>query len=186
MRFLFSAALIGLPLLDLASLIFVGRSIGGWPTLALVVLSAAAGVLLIRAQSFAILTQARQALNAGRFPARQVFDGACALIGGALLVLPGFVSDILGMILLLPPCRTLLLAIISRRIARSGHFAFWTVEPPSAPSRAPGGATVIEGEYRTVEPAGPSDAGVVEDEAPRRKSPGLPPDAANVVPPDKT
>ena len=67
MRFLFSAALIGLPLLDIASLIFVGRSIGGWRTVALVVLSGAGGVLLMRAQSFAILTQARQALNAGRY-----------------------------------------------------------------------------------------------------------------------
>ena len=185
MRFLFSAALIGLPLLDLASLILVGRRIGAWQTLALVLLSAGAGVLLIRARSFAILSQARKTLEAGRFPARQAFDGVCALIGGVLLILPGFVSDILGTLLLLPPCRAMLLAMIGRQIRRSGHFAFWSVERPAAPDGDRPGS-VIEGEYETVEPASSRDDGTIDDEPSRRKSPWRSSEVANVVPPDKT
>jgi UPF0716 protein FxsA len=184
MRFLFSAALIGLPLLDLASLILVGGRIGAWQTLALVLLSAGAGVLMIRAQGFALLSQARKTLEAGRFPARQAFDGVCTLIGGVLLILPGFVSDVLGTLLLLPPCRAMLLAIIGRQIRRSGHFAFWNVERPAAPDGERSGS-VIEGEYETVEPASARDAGPSGD-GPLRRSPWRSSEVANVVPPDKT
>lgn len=185
MRFLFSVALIGLPLLDIASLIVVGRHIGALQTLALVLLAAIAGVLMIRARSFAILSQARKTLEAGRFPARQAFDGVCVLIGGALLILPGFVSDILGVFLLVPPCRALLLAMIGRQITRSGHFAFWSVERPAAQDGEHPGS-VIEGEYETVEPASARDGGPVEDEPSGRKSPWRSSEVANVVRPDKT
>jgi UPF0716 protein FxsA len=181
MRFVFSVALIGLPLLDIASLIVVGRHIGALQTLAMVLLAAIGGVLMIRAQGFAILSQARKMLEAGRFPARQAFDGVCALIGGALLVLPGFVSDVLGVLLLLPPCRALLLAMISRQITRSGHFAVWTVERPVGPDREQGGS-VIEGEYETVEPARDG----AEDEGSGEKSPWRRREVASVVRPDKT
>jgi UPF0716 protein FxsA len=183
MRFLFSLALIGLPVLDIATLIFVGGSIGAWPTVGLVVLSAIAGVMLIRAQGFAILSQARKTLEAGRFPAREVLDGASVLIGGVLLILPGFLSDILGLILLLPPFRALLLGLIGRRVRRSGHFAFWNIEPPAAPSPKPGGS-IIEGEYQTIEPTGSTDVTGVDDKPPR--SPWRPPGVADVVPPDET
>ena len=182
MRFLFPVALIGLPVLDIATLIFVGASIGAWPTVGLVVLAALAGVLLIRAQGFAILSQARKTLDAGRFPAREVFDGACALIGGALLILPGFLSDLLGLMLLLPPFRALLLGLIGERVMRSGHFAFWNIETPSAASPKPG--SIIEGEYETIEPTGSTNASEVDEGPP--KSPWRRPSAVDVVPRDQT
>jgi UPF0716 protein FxsA len=183
MRFLFSLALIGLPVLDIATLIFVGKSIGVWPTVGLVVLAAIAGVLLIRAQGFAILSQARKTLRAGRFPAREVFDGASALIGGVLLILPGFLSDVLGLLLLLPPFRGLLLGLIGRRVRRSGHFAVWNIEAAAAASPRPGGS-IIEGEYQTIEPTGSADTTADDDKAPR--TPWRRPGVANVVPPDET
>lgn len=185
MRFLFSLALVGIPVLDVASLIVVGRSIGAWQTVVLVVVSGTVGVTVIRARSFSILAQARESLRRGVFPARQAFEGACALIGGALLILPGFVSDVIGLVLLFPPCRALLLNVIGRRAMRSGHFAFWDVRSPPPPSSPQAGA-VIEGEFRTVEPT--SDAVSAEDtvcansgavESPWRR-------AGNVVPPRET
>jgi UPF0716 protein FxsA len=182
MRFLFPVALVGLPVLDIATLIFVGAGIGAWPTVGLVVLAAIAGVLLIRAQGFAILSQARKTLDAGRFPAREVFDGACALIGGVLLILPGFLSDFLGLMLLLPPFRALLLGAIGRRARRSGHFAFWNIETPSAESAKPG--SIIEGEYQTIEPTGSTNAAGVDERPPG--SPWRRPRAVDVVPPDQT
>jgi UPF0716 protein FxsA len=182
MRFLFSLALIGLPVLDIATLIFVGRSIGAWPTVGLIIVAAIAGVLLIRAQGFAILSQARQTLRAGRFPAREVFDGASVLIGGVLLILPGFLSDVLGLLLLLPPFRGLLLGVISRRVRCSGHFALWNIEAAAAASPRPSGL-IIEGEYRTIKPAS-TDATTVDDTPP--KTPWRQPGASNVVPPEET
>jgi UPF0716 protein FxsA len=183
MRFLFSLALISLPVLDIATLIFVGGSIGAWPTVGLVVLSVIVGALLIRSQGFAILSQARKTLQAGRFPAREVFDGACALTGGLLLILPGFLSDVLGLMLLLPPFRALLLGLIGKRVRRSGHFAVWDIEPPAAASPRSGGS-IIEGEYQTIEPAGSTNAPADNQDPPR--SPWRRPGAANVVPPDET
>ena len=167
MRFVFSLALIALPVLDIATLIFIGRRIGAWPTIALVLLAAITGVLLIRAQGFAILIQARKTLNAGRFPAREVFDGASALLGGILLILPGFASDVIGLLLLLPPFRTLLLGLIGRQVRRSGHFAIWNVERPPPARPEPGGA-IIEGEYQRVDPFPDAASG---DAGPRSSSP---------------
>jgi UPF0716 protein FxsA len=151
MRFLVYAVAFGLPILDIATLVEVGARIGAWPTTGLVLLSATIGVMLVRAQGFAILAQARATLNRGSFPAREVFDGACVLIGGALLALPGFASDLLGIFLLLPPARSLVCRVIARYMRRSGRFATRPFEPP--PARRPGAGPVIEGEYESVEPA---------------------------------
>jgi UPF0716 protein FxsA len=151
MWLLFYAAAVGLPILDLATLVEIGGWIGVWPTVGIVLLSATIGVILLRAQGVAILTQARSTLNRGSFPAREVFDGACVLIGGALLVFPGFASDLLGLILLMPPARFLIRRLIAWEIRRSGRFAIWTVE--RQPIRGPGVGTVIEGEYKPVEAA---------------------------------
>jgi UPF0716 protein FxsA len=170
MRFFFYAIALGLPILDIATLVEAGRWIGAWPTIGMVLLSATIGVMLVRAQGLAILTQARATLNQGAFPAREVFDGACALIGGALLVLPGFISDVLGLMLLLPPARSLLRRLISREIRRSGRFAIWTVE--RQPTREDGTGPVIEGEFETIQPAGPPKRGQPEDDdAQHRRSP---------------
>src|SRR5512132_3347571 len=147
MRFLFYAAVFGLPVLDIATLVEVGGLIGAWPTTGLVLLSATIGVMLVRAQGFAILTQARGTLRRGSFPAREVFDGACVLIGGALLVLPGFASDLLGLILLASSARALVRRLIIREVRRSGRFATLTVE--RQPTRGPGAGPVLEGEYES-------------------------------------
>lgn len=151
MQYLFIALALAIPILDLASLIEVGGQIGVGPTLALVLLSGFAGVILIRSQGFAILNQARQTLEANRFPAREVLDGACVLIGGGLLMFPGFVSDVIGLLLLIPSFRSAVWTLIAGQIHRSGRFAVWTITPSDAPAgRTPNRAPVIEGEYEPV------------------------------------
>jgi UPF0716 protein FxsA len=185
MRFLFYTAAVGLPILDLATLVEVGRWIGAWPTAGMVLLSATIGVMLVRAQGVAILTQARSTLNEGGFPAREVFGGACVLIGGALLVLPGFASDLLGLILLMPPARSLVRRLIAWEVRRSGRFAIWMVE--RQPTRGPAAGTVIEVEYESVEAATPQKGTKRGSEDPQRAhSPWRRADAAEVVPSDET
>ncbi|MBB4286407.1 FxsA family protein [Roseospira goensis] len=175
MPFLLLIAFIGVPLLEIAVFIQVGGVIGlGW-TLVLVVLTAVAGTLLLRAQGLSTLNRARASLDRGEVPMREVFDGACLLVGGALLLTPGFVTDTVGFLLLLPPVRGALL----ERLKASGRFSvqvsgFDGGGPggPGGPGRpggpgAPGGSgargrgPVIEGEYEEVGPPRPSRWGGV-------------------------
>jgi UPF0716 protein FxsA len=94
-----------LPILDLTLLIRLGGSIGFWPTLALVLLTGAAGAALARAEGVRVLGMVQSELAAGRVPGSALLDGVAILAGGVLLLTPGFITDVIGLILLLPPTR---------------------------------------------------------------------------------
>lgn len=117
MRFLLILLFIVVPIAELAVLIQIGQLIGVWWTIALLVADAIVGSLLARSQSRLVWQRFNEALRAGRAPAREVMDGALVLFGGALLLTPGFLSDILGAVLLLPPTRALVRAVLVRRYA---------------------------------------------------------------------
>jgi UPF0716 protein FxsA len=108
---------IGMPLLEIAVFIQVGGAIGVWPTIALTVATALAGSLLLRAQGLATLMRARSQMDRGELPAREMFDGVCLVVAGALLLVPGFVTDAIGLLLFVPPLRNLLRLLIARHIA---------------------------------------------------------------------
>src|SRR5918994_2963563 len=105
------------PIAELAILIQIGQAIGVWWTIALLVVDAVLGSLLARSQGRATWRRFNEALRSGRPPAREVMDGALVLFGGALLLTPGFLSDILGLLLLLPPTRAFVRAVLVRRFA---------------------------------------------------------------------
>src|SRR5918994_3165236 len=105
------------PIAELAVLIQIGQLIGVWWTIALLVADAILGSLLARSQGRLAWRRFNDALSSGRMPAREVMDGALVLFGGALLLTPGFLSDILGVLLLLPPTRALVRAVLVRRFA---------------------------------------------------------------------
>jgi len=178
MRALLTLAIIGVPILDVASLVLVGRRIGVWPVVALVVAAGLAGSILVRAQGFALLNEARTAVREGRFPGRQVFDGACVLIGGALLIFPGFVSDILGLCLLTPPLRAGLRRVIGRMVSGSAEFAVWSGTAGQRGDTGGGRPPVIDGEYRNVaneEPEPPAGRDAADRPSPWvRKGPVVP------------
>ena len=156
MWLLISLAVLSLPILDIASLVAVGNRIGVGPTVAAVVLAFIAGGILVRTQSFTLLQQARATLAAGSFPAREVFDGACVLAGGGLLMFPGFLSDALGLLLLTPPVRGLLRRLIGEIARRSGRFKVFAATAAAGGQRpAPGRGPVIEGEYQKVDETPP-------------------------------
>ena len=96
MRLLLIVLFIVVPIAELAVLIQVGQAIGVWWTIALLVADAILGSMLARSQGRAVWRRFNEALQAGRAPAREVMDGALVLFGGALLLTPGFLSDILG------------------------------------------------------------------------------------------
>lgn len=102
------------PLVELYVILQVGREIGALPTIALLLAASAVGSLLLRSQGRAVWRRFRAALAAGRPPARETVDGALVLLGGALMLAPGFVSDLLGIALLLPPTRAVARRLVLR------------------------------------------------------------------------
>jgi UPF0716 protein FxsA len=107
--------LFGIPIIEIALFIKVGGAIGLGPTLAVVALSALVGVALIRTQGLRTWMQARASLNRGEMPVRELFNGLCVFAAGILLMIPGFFTDALGLLLLLPLVRRLL----AERLVRS-------------------------------------------------------------------
>ena len=105
------------PIAELFLIIQVGELIGVWWTIALLIADSILGSVLMRSQGRAAWRRFNVALQAGRPPAREVLDGVLVIFGGALLLTPGFISDILGLLLLLPPTRAVVRAILVRRFA---------------------------------------------------------------------
>lgn len=107
--------LILVPIAELYVIIQVGQAIGALPTLGLLVVSSILGGVLLRSQGRLVWRRFRAALSAGRAPAREVVDGTLVVFGSALLIVPGFISDVFGLLLLLPPTR-----VVVRKALLSG------------------------------------------------------------------
>jgi UPF0716 protein FxsA len=118
----FFALFILLPLAELYLLIEVGSGIGGFSTIALCLLTAALGGMLVRHQGMRTFLQAKELMDQGQPPAEQMLHGIMIAISGVLLFIPGFITDFIGFLLLVPPVRNwlgqkLIAAQISNRSA---------------------------------------------------------------------
>lgn len=149
-------ALIGIPILELAVALQIGGRIGAWPTVALILLTALLGMALVRAQGFAVAGRVRSQLEQGAFPALPLFDGACLLLAGMLLIVPGFVTDLAGFLLLIPPLRRMLAVRLIRHLeareAPTTHTAGKGPRADSPPSNRDPSGPVIEGDWREIDP----------------------------------
>lgn len=117
MKFLL-IAFIAIPLVELYVLLSVGSVVGAATTIGLILLTAFIGVVLVRAQGFATFARVRQQLAYGEMPALEIFEGLFLLVAGALLLIPGFVTDAIGFACLTPPLRRLII----KRIIASGRW----------------------------------------------------------------
>lgn len=102
------------PILELYVIIQVGQLIGVWPTLALLLADAVLGSMLLKHQGRGAWRRFNEALSAGRFPGREVADGLLIVVGGTLLLSPGFITDIFGIFFLLPPTRAIARRLLKR------------------------------------------------------------------------
>ena len=100
-----------LPILEMYVLISVGSNIGAFNTILLVLLTALIGLALLRVQGFRTLINARNKLGMAQLPAEEMITGIFLAIGGALLLTPGFITDLFGLLCLVPATRRLLLKI---------------------------------------------------------------------------
>jgi UPF0716 protein FxsA len=133
------------PIAELYVIIQVGQAIGVLPTIALLIADSVLGSMLMRAQGRAAWRRFNVALEAGRVPAREVLDGVLVIFGGALLLTPGFLTDVLGAILLIPPTRALVRRVLVRRFSdRMIASATTRVRGPGGP-REPARPADVEG-----------------------------------------
>jgi len=110
------AAILLLPLIEIAVFIWIGGMIGVLPTILLTVVTALAGTLMLRQQGLSLLMRMQKELDAGRSPGNEVMQGAMIVLASILLLIPGFVTDAIGLLLFVPPVREALAKFI---IARS-------------------------------------------------------------------
>ena len=127
---------IAIPIAELWLIIEIGGAIGILPTLALLIVDSLVGAALARSQSRAAWERFNVALAEGRVPGKEAFDGAMIILGGALLLTPGFLTDVFGLVLLIPPTRALIRGLLSRTVAKRGAVAFRVASFGSA--RRPG------------------------------------------------
>jgi UPF0716 protein FxsA len=130
--FLAPLILLGLPLAEIAGFVIVGKAIGLWATLGLIILTSILGGVLLRSQGMHLLRQISTEGREGRAPGRALIDGAMIVVAGILLLLPGFITDIIGIALFLPFVRSFLWSLIGRRVVvmRSPGQASYRYESP--------------------------------------------------------
>lgn len=141
-------------LTELWILLQVGSLIGGWATVGLVMLTGFIGITLLRRQGFQLLMQVQQRMQQGEMPAQEMLEGVCLLFGGLMLLTPGFLTDTLGFLLLLPPSRRVLMAHFGEKILSK-----MVVQPMGSMNGRPGASsgpfspsgTTFEGEYSREE-----------------------------------
>jgi UPF0716 protein FxsA len=109
--------LIVMSLVEITVIVAVGREIGALPTLGLLLVTAVLGGWLLRREGARTWRAFRAALDSGRPPAAEVVDGVLVLFGGLLMMLPGFVSDVVGLLLVLPPTRRLVRGAVLLQLA---------------------------------------------------------------------
>jgi len=124
-----------IPIAELWVILQVGDAIGPAPTIALLVADSLFGAWLMRSQGRTVWRRFQETMEAGRVPHREVFDGVLVIFGGAFLITPGFITDVVGVLLLLPPTRSLFRRWLIRRGGRMFGISVATGKRGGPPAR---------------------------------------------------
>ena len=139
---------VAVPIIEIGLFIQVGGFLGLWPTLAIVVLTALVGTALMRAQGMAALQKLQTSIESGGNPADPIANGAFILIAGLLLLTPGFFTDTIGLLLLVPPVRQSLIRTVAAQLkARATVYTSSGFETRTQYASD----TVLEGDFEVVE-----------------------------------
>lgn len=114
-----------LPVVEIWGILQVGDWLGGWNTFLLLLVTSGFGAYFARLEGRKVWQQAQRQMQEGTMPGRSIIDGLCVLAGGVLLLLPGFLSDIAGILLLLPPTRPIFRGFILgwlEKVMKNGNF----------------------------------------------------------------
>lgn len=141
------------PIIEIYVLVSVGTEIGAFNTILAVIITAVIGTVLLRQQGVQTLAKVQRSMQRGIPPAVELLEGALLLIGGVLLLTPGFITDLLGFSFLIPQSRHFLAARVLKSVVLTAH------SDRSNPVRGPQDKTrghIIEGEYRQEQEDEPS------------------------------
>jgi UPF0716 protein FxsA len=166
MRLILFFAFLVVPLIEIGLFIAVGSRIGIFPTLALCVLTALIGSVLVRHQGLRTMARLQDELNAGRMPTMELAEGAAILAGGLLLITPGFFTDTLGFILLVPGSRRWVIRKLAAHLGGRVHVLHpW---PDMAPTHHHEDI-IIEGEAEDITEEGDLGGGPRNPDSPWRR-----------------
>jgi UPF0716 protein FxsA len=147
MRFALLLVFVAYPLLELALLIRAGQAWGFWPVLGVIIGTGLLGVAILRRQGFKVAEKISAELNAGRAPVAPLADSGLVFAAGALLMSPGLIGDTLGLVLLIPPVRTLIRHALAARLTGSSS----VIVRRSTVRRDNEDTTTIEGDWKRLD-----------------------------------
>ena len=151
MGFILFFMFVGIPILEISIFISIGGAIGLWPTLTTILATALIGSILIKKQGLKTLYSAQKQFNDGHLPLEDFFDGLCIIISGIFLITPGFLTDIIGILVLFPLFRSLLKKIISNVLMnKTNSRQFSSYQKTSQ---------TIDGEFEQIQPSNKSKNG---------------------------
>ena len=134
--------LVGVPIIEIGLFIELGGFLGLWPTLAIVVATALLGSVLLRAQGLSTLEELKRSAETGQNPAKPLAHGALILAAGLLLLTPGFFTDSIGFLLMVPPVR----AVIIRWVAARAQMKMY-----AAAANSPHAPDIIDAEFEVMD-----------------------------------
>ncbi len=144
--------LVVVPIIEIALFIEVGGWLGLWPTIGIVILTAAIGTVLLRAQGLAALGELQRRLSTGKDPSATLAHGAMILLAGVLLLTPGFFTDGIGFLLLAPPVRAAGIRLVGRYARSRMAHVHMSAGVYRSPGAADPGPATVEGEFEAVDP----------------------------------
>lgn len=140
-----------MPIVEIALLLNVGEIIGGWNTVAIVIITAFAGATLVRQQGLNTFVQAQQKLNQGQLPSQELAEGLLLLVAGVLLVTPGFITDGVGFLFTLPITRPVIAKWLVHNFQGkivTVHHQSYSNTPFTDSKLHPDEENIIEGEFQ--------------------------------------
>ncbi|OZG74029.1 hypothetical protein BTA51_09655 [Hahella sp. CCB-MM4] len=152
-------------------IIKVGGMIGFWATVGIVILTGMTGVWLLRRQGFSLIAQVQEKMNRGEMPTSELMEGVALLMGGVMLITPGFITDVLGLSLILPFTRKGLIGFLQKRLVNSSSIRTQTFYQQGSFYSGPDiGGSQAGGRSPFNEPGGDDSVRVFEGEYTRENN----------------
>ena len=148
MKLILIIAVFGLPTAEIITFIEIGGILGLGPTIGIILLTAIIGAVQLKLQGSATLYKVMECLNQGRFPIDEAFDGCCLILASILLLTPGFITDIAGLLLFAPLFRVNLRRLLARYIFATNHININNSNIHNTPN--PHEGMILEGEFDDV------------------------------------
>jgi len=148
MKFILIVAVFGLPTAEIITFIEIGSILGLGPTIGIILLTAIIGAVQLKLQGSATLYKVMECLNQGRFPINEAFDGCCLILASTLLLTPGFITDVVGLLLFAPLFRVNLRRLLARYIFAPNHINTNNSNIHNTPT--PHEGMILDGEFDDV------------------------------------